>query len=196
MSYGALSRWFCTGGNHREVKAASVGAVGNPSLSCTSRALHRIDFVSCQHRLLHRGEARSVAGRASMLFDLRRHDEAFRLPQFAASFLCPPKEMASVRVAHQDHFGCERSACSTRYKTIMSVRPRCAILLTFLNSNREWSNTAGVLSEPRASTLGDITIRIDERHVSNFAQYPRGSGLSIEPRGGADAGLSPHDDAK
>jgi len=25
-------------------------------------------------------------------------------PQFAASFLCPAKEMASVRVAHQDHF--------------------------------------------------------------------------------------------
>jgi hypothetical protein len=23
--------------------------------------------------------------------------------------------MASVRVAHQDHFGCERSACSTRH---------------------------------------------------------------------------------
>jgi hypothetical protein len=28
-------------------KAASVGAVRNPSFACTGRALHRIDFVSC-----------------------------------------------------------------------------------------------------------------------------------------------------
>jgi hypothetical protein len=59
-------------------KAASVGAVRNPSFPCTNRALCRIDFVSCQRRLLHLGEARSIAGRAGMLFDLRRHDEPFR----------------------------------------------------------------------------------------------------------------------
>jgi hypothetical protein len=74
------------------VKAASVGAVRNSSLPRANRALYRIDLVSCQHGLLHSGEARSVAGRAGMLFDLRRHDEPFRLPQFAASFLCAAKK--------------------------------------------------------------------------------------------------------
>jgi hypothetical protein len=45
--------------------------------------------VSCQHRLLHRGEARPVAGRAGMLFDLRRHDEPFRPPSVRGLFpLC------------------------------------------------------------------------------------------------------------
>ena len=71
------------------VKAASLSAVRNPSFSRTGRALHRIDFVSCQHRLLHRGEARPVACRAGMLFDLRRHDEPFRPPPVRGLFpLC------------------------------------------------------------------------------------------------------------
>jgi|SRR5579872_433832 hypothetical protein len=51
-------------------------------------------------------------------------------PQFAASFLCAAKKMDSVRVAHQTILRCQRSACSTRHKIIMSARPRCAILLT------------------------------------------------------------------
>src|SRR6185312_8433008 len=76
------------------------------------------------------------------------------------------------------------------HKTIMSARPRCAILLTFLNSNRECSkkDSRGAV---RTSCIdaGDITLRIDERHVSNFAQYPRGSGHTMEPCGGAEAGL-------
>ncbi len=79
----------------------------------------------------------------------------------------------------------------------MAARPRCAILLTFLNSNRECSNkdSRGAV---RTSCIdaGDITIRIDERHVSNFAQYPRGSGLTMELCGGAEAGLARHEDAK
>ena len=68
------------------VKAASVGAVRNSSFPRANRALFRIDLVSCQHGLLHSGEARSVAGRASMLFDLRRHDEPFRLPSVRGLF--------------------------------------------------------------------------------------------------------------
>jgi hypothetical protein len=71
------------------VKAASVGAVRNSSFPRANRALSRIDLVSCQHGLLHSGEARSVAGRAGMLFDLRRHDEPFRLPSVRGLFpLC------------------------------------------------------------------------------------------------------------
>jgi hypothetical protein len=64
-------------------KAALVGCVRNSSLACTGLALHRIDFVSCQHWLLHRGEARSFAGRADMFFDLRRHVDLSGPPQFA-----------------------------------------------------------------------------------------------------------------
>jgi len=59
-----------------EARPASVDRVRDSSLACTGLALHRIDFVSCLRRLLHRGEARSVAVQASMLFDLR-HDEPF-----------------------------------------------------------------------------------------------------------------------
>jgi hypothetical protein len=71
------------------VNAASVGAVRNSSFPRANRALSRIDLVSCQHGLLHSGEARSVAGRAGMLFDLRRHDEPFRLPSVRGLFpLC------------------------------------------------------------------------------------------------------------
>lgn len=77
---------FVPAATTEKVKAASVGAVRDPSFSCTNRALHRIDLVSCQHRLLHRGEARSVAGRAGMLFDLRRHDEPFGLPSVRGLF--------------------------------------------------------------------------------------------------------------
>jgi hypothetical protein len=91
----------------------------------------------------------------------------------------------------------KRSACSTRHKTIMSARPRCAILLTFLNSNRERSNKAS-RGTVRTSCIdaGDITIRIDERHVSDFAQYPPGLSFTMEPRGGVAAGLPDQEDAK
>src|SRR5277367_640624 len=58
-------------------EAASAGRVCNSSLARTGLAFHRINFVSCQHWLLHRGEARSVAGRAGMLLDLRLHDGPF-----------------------------------------------------------------------------------------------------------------------
>ena len=64
--------------------AASVGRIRNSSFACTGLALHRINFVSCPHWLLHRGEACSVAGRTVMLFDLRRHDGPSRPPQLAA----------------------------------------------------------------------------------------------------------------
>jgi hypothetical protein len=43
---------------------------------------------------------------------------------------------------------------------------------------------------------GDITIRIDERHVSDFAQYPPGLRFTMEPCGGAAAGLPDQEDAK
>lgn len=81
------------------VKATSVGAVRNSSFPRANRALFRIDLVSCQHGLLHSGEARSVAGRAGMLFDLRRHDEPFRLPSVRGLFPLCGKKMDSVRVA-------------------------------------------------------------------------------------------------
>ena len=38
-------------------------------------ALHRIDFVSSQRRLLHLRKARAVAGSTGMLSDLRRHGD-------------------------------------------------------------------------------------------------------------------------
>lgn len=89
-------------------KAASVGRIRNSSLACTSLALHWIEFVSCEYRLLHRREASSVAGRAGMLFDLRRHDEPFRRPcQLAASFILS----AFLGGLHaQTISGCRRSA--------------------------------------------------------------------------------------
>ena len=110
------------------VKAASVGAVRNSSFPRANRALFRIDLVSCQHGLLHSGEARSVACRAGMLFDLRRHDEPFRLPLSS-------RPLSFVRLKNGLREGCailrcQRSACSTRHKIIMSARLRCAILLT------------------------------------------------------------------
>jgi inosine/xanthosine triphosphate pyrophosphatase family protein len=43
----------------------------------------------------------------------------------------------------------------------MPARPRCAILLTFLNSNRECSNKdSRVLSELRASTLATAVVEV------------------------------------
>jgi len=43
---------------------------------------------------------------------------------------------------------------------------------------------------------GDITIRIDERHVSDFAQYPPGLRFTVEPCDRAAAGLPEQEDAK
>jgi len=170
------------------VKAASVGAVRNSSLPRANRALYRIDLVSCQHGLLHSGEARSVAGRAGMLFDLRRHDEPFssRPLSFVQLTKWPP--------------------CGLRTKTILvapvtklSCRHARAVqfLISFLNSNRERSNKAS-RGTVRTSCIdaGDITIRIDERHVSDFAQYPPGLSFTMEPRGGVAAGLPDQEDAK
>jgi hypothetical protein len=113
------------------VKAASVGAVRNSSFPRANRALFRIDLVSCQHGLLHSGEARSVAGRAGMLFDLRRHDEPFRLPSVRGLFpFVRLKNGLREGCAPKTILRCQRSACSTRHKIIMSARLRCAILLT------------------------------------------------------------------
>src|SRR6185437_17016928 len=118
------------------VKAALLGAVRNPSFSRTGRALHRIDFVSCQHRLLHRGEARSVAGRAGMLFDLRRHDEPFRLPSVRGLFPLSTKKWPPCGLRTKTILDAKGRLVAPVTKTIMSVRPRCAILLTFLFKSR------------------------------------------------------------
>jgi hypothetical protein len=98
-----------------------------------------------------------------------------------------------------------------RTKTILDAKGRLVAPVTnyhvgtpalcnfahFPNSNRERSKKDG---RGTVRTLcidaGDITIRIDERHVSNFAQYPRGSGLTMQRCGGAEAGLSRHEDSK
>ena len=53
------------------------GSVRNPSLAGAGRAFDGIDFAARLYRLHHDGEARSVAGRAGMLFGLRRHIEPF-----------------------------------------------------------------------------------------------------------------------
>jgi hypothetical protein len=115
-------------------KTASVGRICNFSLACTSFALHRIDFMSCQYRLLYRREACSVAGRAGMLFYLRHHDEPFRP---AASWrplsFCLPKKMAPAGCALRP---CPdaKVGCKDPLQIIISVRPRCPILLTTLRS--------------------------------------------------------------
>jgi hypothetical protein len=69
-----------TGGRHRA--AASVG-VPDPSLTVAGRALDGIDFTTWPHWLLHDWVARSIAGRADMLFDLRTIHAA--RPPFAVS---------------------------------------------------------------------------------------------------------------
>jgi len=110
-------------------KAASVGRVRNSSLACTSLAFHRIDFVSCQHRLLHRGKARSVAGRAGMLFDLRRHDGPFRPPQLAASFIQTgsPSSSSNGSARVSSYLGCTRSSF-TRRRVLACFQPPVALI--------------------------------------------------------------------
>src|SRR6266851_5903727 len=57
------------------------------ALAVAGLAFDGVDFVAWLHRLHHHGKARSIAFRAGMLFDLRRHFGPFRPPQLAASFI-------------------------------------------------------------------------------------------------------------
>ena len=51
-------------------------------LAVAGRALDGIDFTAWLHWLLHDWVARSIAGRADMLFDLRRHMKPFMRPDW------------------------------------------------------------------------------------------------------------------
>src|ERR1700716_2877335 len=66
-------------------KAASVG-VRNLSLAVAGAAFNGVDLAARLYRLLHHGEARSIASNAHMLFGFWHHVEPFRQAQLAASF--------------------------------------------------------------------------------------------------------------
>jgi hypothetical protein len=70
-------------------KAASTG-VRNLSLSGAGLAFDGKDLAARLCRLRHEGKARSVASHAGVFFDLGRHIEPFRLPQWGSLFPCGP----------------------------------------------------------------------------------------------------------
>ena len=89
-------------GHHRDrsrIEVASVGIVPDLAFTFAGRAFDRIDSVTRLDRLRNRLDARSIAGRADTLFDLRLHVEPFwpRLNWAAIASLRESKGAAHAR---------------------------------------------------------------------------------------------------